>query len=309
MRCNPKPKFDTRCTVNRVNGWARLSVGIQSAFLMVAVLTSMGCRNTNTTAISPAGTASPLSPLSPVQGTTSFSPIQPTSGISPLGAPTRVPPPPTGSYNSSAIYSGTTYNTPSSASYAPTQSLSANGLSANSLSAVGLPPSGATVGSRGMTRGVTDLNSGVRQTAWTGTAPNGTAPNGTALNGTPTGNQNPNARLNAPPNTNGTSSDPRAGGMRANDLTNEPYPPGYVPPQNRPGAGFNRNLTVQSIPSNAVPLNQRFTSSVAQTQQFQPRVQTAGMPSNATLPSTEPFPTSANQDGSDGFWQPPSPRF
>ncbi|MCS7468397.1 hypothetical protein NZK35_17225 [Stieleria sp. ICT_E10.1] len=287
-----------------------------------ALLVMAGCRNTTSTPVSPLGGSSLLSPLSPVQGTATLSPIQPTSGIGTFGAPTRVPPPPTGSYRSPGNYGApSTYGAPTG-NYAPSGSVP-NGSS----------PSGATLGSNGMTRGLTDLSapgaytggtgfdSGVRQTGWIGDASPGNSGFGNGVD----------PRL-SPANQTTPAVDPaaspRAGGMQVIDLTHAPYPPGYVPPQNRSGAGaFPTSApypqTAPQTPStpfqNSQPgFGQPTNSTFARTANGfsdathfgdHSNVQTAGRPNSAPLPSTEPFPTTSNSGDSDLQWRRPSPRF
>ncbi|QDV86746.1 hypothetical protein [Planctomycetes bacterium TBK1r] len=287
-----------------------------------ALLVMAGCRNTTSTPVSPLGGSSLLSPLSPVQGTATLSPIQPTSGIGTFGAPTRVPPPPTGSYRSPGNYGApSTYGAPTG-NYAPGGSVP-NGPS----------PSGATLGSNGMTRGLTDLSapaayaggvgsgSGVRQTGWIGDASQGN-------NGFGNGVDPRLSPANQATPTADPAASPRAGGMQVIDLTHAPYPPGYVPPQNRPGAGAfpasapypqtapqtQSNQFPNSQPGFGQPTNSTFVRTAngfSDATSFGDRsnVQTAGRPNSATLPSTEPFPSTTTSGDSDLQWRRPSPRF
>ena len=287
--------------------------------LLTAVVLSLatGCRNTTNSPGAPLGTSSPLSPF---QGSATLSPLQPASGIGNFGGSTRVPPPPTGSYSSQNSYvAPTTFGTPQASTFAPT----------------GLAPSGTTLGSSGMTRGVTELNpsvpvpmggtgAGVRQTGWVGEG--GTGTNGFGGMAPPT--QGPPAVAPAP--------GPRAGGMQVIDLTGGAFPQGYVPPQNRPGAvsipqsvpyprsapptipqaPANQNQFGQptgstfvnsssTVPSATVPSATPSTTSFGAT----PTIQTASRPNNVVLPSTEPFPTAVNSSSEDLQWRRPSPRF
>lgn len=292
------------------------------------VLFMTGCRNTTNTPITPFGASTPVSPLSPVQGSASLSPIQQATGLSTLGAPTRVPPPPTGSYNSPGAYGATSNNAAPSNNYAPS----------------GFAPSGASLGSSGLTRGLTNLSSpdpsvansgfdnGVRQTSWVGAPSTGGAPpnNNNGFSGGPDPRLSPpapQAPLNAP------AASPRSGGMQVIDLTRSPYPPGYVPPQNRPGVGAYPNSAPQpqtapqpqfnSAPQNSFsaspnsvgqPTNSTFvrsetgaaglTSFESTSSDSGSAAQMASRPSNAMMPSTEPF-----QTDEDLQWRRPSPRF
>ncbi|MCC9602626.1 hypothetical protein LOC67_18915 [Stieleria sp. JC731] len=282
-----------------------------------ALLLICGCRNTTTGAVGPLGQSTTLAP---VQGGIPLSPIQPTSGVSAFGSPTRVPPPPTGSYSVPGGYGG-------SANYAPT----------NSSSAV---PSGAAYNQAGLTRGVTDLTNGnagydnsIRQTGWVSETPQ-------AL---------PTQQFAPAPLATPTDSI-RSGGMQVIDLTGSPYPPGYVPPQNRPGvydastygtstygtstySGSNSVALPQSAPyPNAVNQNFVPTSGYQQAQDSFASQQTnvnLGQPVNSTFVSTpngfanSPTPQVAAQhtaslpstepiaDGGDSSlqWRRPQPRF
>ncbi|WP_145390349.1 hypothetical protein [Stieleria neptunia] len=286
------------------------------------LLVLAGCRNTTSTPVSPLGGSSMLSPLSPVQGTATLSPIQPTSGFGTFGAPTRVPPPPTGSYRSPGNYNApSNYGAPTG-NYAPSGSASS-----------GSSPSGASLGSNGMTRGLTDLNapaaynggagfdSGVRQTGWVGESSRGNAGFGSGVD----------PRLspaNQPTPATDPAASPRAGGMQVIDLTHAPYPPGYVPPQNRPGAGMfpasapypqaapqSPSTPFQnSQPTYGQPTNSTFVRSAsgfpdASGWGDNSNVQTAGRPNSASLPSTEPFADVDNGGSEDLQWRRPSPRF
>lgn len=286
-----------------------LSSPAHMLFSAVVVLALAGCRNTTTTPISPLGGSAALSPLAPVQGAATLSPLQPTSGISTFGAPTRVPPPPTGSYNPPGSYGSTSsFNAPTS-NYAPT----------------GSAPSGATLGSNGLTRGVTDLNSsfdsGVRQTGWVADPNVGGATFGPGTDP----RLNSAAATTAPTNP---SSGPRTGGMQVIDLTRSPYPPGYVPPQNRPGAGTlpqsvpfppaNAAPTTNPLPASSAPLGQPTNSTFVRTAggssgvagfSDAPSMRTANRSENVLLPSTEPFPGDQGNSDEQLQWRRPSPRF
>ncbi|QEF97007.1 hypothetical protein Mal15_10370 [Stieleria maiorica] len=288
-----------------------------------ALLFMAGCRNTSTP-VSPLGGSSMLSPLAPVQGTATLSPIQPASGIGTFGAPTRVPPPPTGSYRSPNNYGApSTYSAPTS-NYAPPSSFPQHSTA---------PPSGASLGSTGMTRGLTDLSApnaydgGVRQAGWVGDASQGAS-----------GFANENDPRLAPTNhglpTTDPAASPRAGGMQVIDLTHAPYPPGYVPPQNRPGAGTFPSTApypqapTQLAPNQVAPGNQLRSSQPAMGQPTNStfvrsaggfadvsgwgdssNVQTAGRPVDSQLPSTEPFAETESSGGDALQWRRPSPRF
>lgn len=275
----------------------------QIAMILAAIgfFAVAGCRNTTTTPVSPLGGTAPLSPLAPVQGTATLSPIQTTSGISNLGAPTRVPPPPTGSYNVPGSYGATS-------SYVA-------------------PPSGASLGSTGFTRGVTDLSStgsvaangtqpagtGVRQTGWVAeTAPGSSYgssfPNGPSVNLSGNGSA-------------GAGTQGRTGGMPVIDLTKAPYPPGYVPPQNRPGAvsfpstppyptgGQTSQAAPQLQPAPQLPTAPRVETGYVRSASVNTApVTTAGRAANTALPSTEPFPTTS-ESGEQLQWRRPSPKF
>lgn len=296
------------------------------------VLVPAGCRNTTNSPIGPISSATPLSPLSPVQGTAPLSPIQPTAGVSALGAPTRVPPPSTGSYSTPK----STYAAPST--YGPTSSWTQPSPSA--LSANGLAPGGATLGASGMTQGVTELNSlrsptgvpgnpAVRQTGWMGD--NSVARQSNVQTAQQAYADNPPA--NNPANEPGALM--RAGGMQPIDLTQAPYPPGYVPPQQRPGATTlpqsipypqaarqaSQSFT-QSTPSGqSAPLGQptNWTTDRSATASMQfgsgfrgaADLQTAGRISDGNLPSTEPYQGGGNgPESNDSLqWRRPSPRF
>ncbi|MEO1618676.1 MAG: hypothetical protein AAFV88_22695, partial [Planctomycetota bacterium] len=226
-------------------------------------------RNTTNAPITPLGSATPLSPLAPVQGSASLSPIQPASGISTFGAPTRVPPPPTGSYTSPSSY-GTSSNY-----LQPSQ---------NTLGSVvpygsGNLPAGALTDGGGRTTGVTQLvptgNSGIRQTSWT-PDPN-FMPQGSGAS-IPFGGSA--APMRPPATTRGS------GGMPAIDLTQTPYPPGYVPPQNRPTVGFPSTIPFPGA---------------AQTPQFNP---------SATQPLGSPSlgaPSLGSPGGTSGWQSTPAP--
>ena len=299
------------------------TTALTHVLLSAATLLFMaGCRNTTSTPVSALGGSSMLSPLSPVQGTATLSPIQPTSGIGTFGAPTRVPPPPTGSYRSPGNYGApSTYGAPTG-NYAPSGSVPS-----------GSSPSGATLGSNGLTRGLTDLSapaayaggagfdSGVRQTGWIGDASQGNTGFGNGVD----------PRLSPAHQTTPAAdpaASPRAGGMQVIDLTHAPYPPGYVPPQNRPGAGAfpasapypqaapqtPSNQFQNSQPAFGQPVNSTFARTAngfsdATSFGGNSNVQTAGRPNSVALPSTEPFPANANDGDNDLQWRRPSPRF
>ncbi|WP_149499740.1 hypothetical protein [Roseiconus lacunae] len=207
-----------------------------AAVIAIATATIMagGCRNTTTAPVGPLGQSTTLAP---VQGGVPLSPIQPTSGISAFGAPTRVPPPSTGSYT---VPGG--YGSPSGSTYAPNPSTSS-------------VPSGAHYGQAGFTSGVTNLSptgnlsSPVRQTGWVADDPQGLPVQ---------------PAYQAPPAT--PASAIRSGGMQVIDLTGSPYPPGYVPPQNRPGVSF--DSTGASLPQTA-PYPNATGSNFTQTQYTQ----------------------------------------
>ncbi|MCA9135788.1 MAG: hypothetical protein KDB00_03490 [Planctomycetales bacterium] len=314
----------------------------KSLTVVAVILVMTGCRNTTNTPIAPFGASTPLSPLSPVQGTASLSPIQPVSGMSTFGAPTRVPPPPTGSYNSPGNYGA------SSNYMAPTSNYAPGGMS----------PSGAALGSSGLTRGLTDLRSpnvpladagydnGVRQTSWVGSPPAA----GDSYSGNAFGNGF-DPRLQPAEQAlpiNDPSTGPRSGGMPVIDLTRSPYPPGYVPPQNRPGVGafpttaqypqaqypqaqypqampqsqFN-SAPIDTAPANSVPLGQPSNSTFVRSGTANggmpgfdsgsfdsaQSVQMASRTGNSILPSTEPFNADNAATADELQWRRPSPRF
>ncbi len=228
-----------------------------------------GCRNATNSSLSPMGAVSPLIPM---QNGPSLSPIQPTSGVSTFGSPTRVPPPPTGSYNASGGIGntgwGNSYQQPtSSAPYAP------NGFQPSTSSIGNSSINGAMLSSTGMTQGLTNLmpttgipatfqsspleNGPVQQTGWVS---NSNSVNQAAVIGPPPSNWNgpveTSASLNTPatqpPSIQPRSVQPRSGGMQIIDLVSATYPPGYVPAQMRPGTTSNvgyQNGNLVTIPS------------------------------------------------------------
>lgn len=281
-------------------------------FAAAALVFTTGCRNTTNTAMSPLGSAGPLSPLAPVQGTAPLSPIQPTSGFSTTGAPTRVPPPPTGSYNSSV----STYSGP--ANYGATSNWDLN--SGNLYAASGVTPNGATIGSTGITHGVTELNPLRTPTGVSGNVPVSQSVSQAGWIGDdPVGSQTSVSPANS---LAGNASNVRAGGMQPIDLTSVPYPPGYVPPQQRnPSTDipqtipYPQALPAQSAPASYtaapnVPLGQSTNWTTERTADaLSSPVQTAGRISNANLPSTEPYQSDLANDSEPLQWRRPSPRF
>ncbi|OYP34754.1 hypothetical protein [Rhodopirellula sp. MGV] len=264
-----------------------------------ALLLVCGCRNTTN---APIGTFGQTSTLAPVQGGVPLSPIQPTSGVSAFGSPTRVPPPSTGSYNVPGNYGPST-------GYAPN----------NSTSSL---PSGAAYGQAALTRGVTDLttaggtgnyDNSIRQTGW--------------ISDSPLPQQAPS---NPAPSTTPSPDSIRAGGMQVIDLTGSPYPPGYVPPQQRPGYNygasyptslpqqppypnvFNQHDVVTQGYSNDLsanaPLGQPTNSTfVANTNAFAGQnAMNNSAQRQASLPSTEPI---TDDSESNLSWRRPTPRF
>lgn len=259
-----------------------------------------------------------------------LSPIQPTSGISAFGASTRVPPPPTGSYQNS-INNPSAFNAGNSG-YAPSGFQSSNSIPSGMAQPGSFGTSGfAQNGSAQTTRPNT-----VQQTGWVSnnaaTAPGST--NG-ALGNSALGNSgfgsgfnqgaigsgvNPNAPSNSAPTT---TMRPRSGGMNLIDLTRAPDPPGYVPPQNRPGFQSFQSQQTLGQPYNSTTPRSNF-GPLPSTQPFgnpaatQPQFLEARLPSeqafgNAALPSTAPFASTGNQnaanENNDLQWRRPSPRF
>jgi hypothetical protein len=271
----------------------------------VALSITIGCRNTTNSPISTMGNASPLQPVSPLQPS-QLSPVQPTSGISPLGAPTRVPPPPTGSYNTPANYSAQA----GAPAYGP----------------VG-QPSGAAVGSTGMTRGITDLagnqfggtasrsfaaeqagvsggnattagaGSGIRQTSWIGNAETsnslrndrsgtvGTTHFGAGFDGGP----NP-AKPPARSPANGGGPQNPLGGMKVIDLTAAPYPPGYVPPAQRQRFSQPAFETSANIAAPGHPTTNAAVASLGQSSYstFDRNAEVRGNPANGAVAAFAP---------------------
>ena len=307
-----------------------MNAQLKYLLVVTTVMVLSGCRNTTTTPISPLGSSAPLSPLAPVQGSASLSPIQPVSGISTFGAPTRVPPPPTGA--STPIGN---YNTSSNWGQSNHQHVTGSGVS------------GAALGSNGLTRGVTDLvgassnsvtgfENNIRQTGWT-SEPNPLGNAGTTLQQSSV----PAQRTTIQPAAVQPASS-QLGGMRVIDLTSAPFPPGYVPPQNRPGSVGGTPLmnsgTLSTTPR--LPQSVPFPSATAQAG-FAPSPG-LGQPNNSTfdrktvdanafagrpsghdsttrssgyspLPTTEPYPSSSAANVANANdqlqWRRPSPKF
>ncbi len=283
------------------------------------VFLASGCRNTPAP-VSPLGGGAALSPLAPVQGTAILSPVQPASGISTLGAPTRVPPPATGSYRSPNNYATGAALDSTSSTFVP------GGFSPGALM-----PSGAVVSSNGMTRGVTDLSgiagSGVRQTGWIAD-PAGSVASGGGFATAGYNQSNPAAMPESPVRQ-------VSGGMPVIDLTTSAYPPGYVPPSHRPGVGapavqpISSNWTgasaLQQAPqpgiANSAPLGQPVNSTFDRTasgfagfsDQNSNQLRTASQPAASSLPSTAPFPaspaTAGQTDPGTLQWRRASPQF
>jgi hypothetical protein len=327
-RCTHRNTFTAETEAGVFVRLPRRALILSRSCLMAAavVLLIGGCRNTTS---APMGGAA-LSPLSPVQGTASLAPVQPSTGVTALGEPTRVPPPPTGSFGAGG------QNPAAPSPYGPTSSWQQPAPAA--FAATGLQPGGATLSSGGLTQGVTDLNplrapdgvpggSSIRQTGWVADdagQPSAAHPNVSAAGSVGTGTTPASHDATAPL---------RAGGMQPIDLTQSPYPPGYVPPQQRPGAAsFPQSMPypqavqqAQASPAAAAaplgqPTNWTTDRSQSATTQFgagfhhDPNVQTAGRIGDGSLPSTEPFGGNRDAAGNAGSaeplqWRRPSPRF
>ncbi|KAA5545161.1 hypothetical protein FYK55_05665 [Roseiconus nitratireducens] len=290
---------------------------------LIGVSGLAGCRNATNGAVSSMGQASPLTPVSPMQPGAMLSPAP---GVSATGAPTRVPPPPTGSYQSSTNYGA---SIPGGASLGPGGASLGPGGASLGYAPTGAMPSGAALGSSGMTRGVTELNasppisngvaanaggspdSSVRQTGWVS---EGSATPNTTTFGAGYDNTTPPGGSTAPSNAPGVSS-PAYGGMPVIDLTTAPNPPGYYPQQ-----ASNFTPTSASVPSGPT-IGQSNTSTFQRSDatDFDSATSVASRPGfegasrfgSASLPSTEPFPTNSSDPSSgDGLqWRRPSPRF
>ncbi|MEM6469563.1 MAG: hypothetical protein AAF802_08315 [Planctomycetota bacterium] len=294
----------------------RINVALACFTGLICFSVGAGCRNTTNTPISPLGTATPLSPLAPVQGSASLSPIQPASGVSTFGAPTRVPPPPTGSYRSPTAY-GTTSNY-----LQPTAGLQGGfNQFANSGQATfgnGSQPTGALTSTGGRTMGVTELNpvdqSAIRQTSWVGTQ----SAQGPSIRVAPSGlSPMQPARSKS------------GGAMPAIDLTRQPFPPGYVPPQNRPASnaipgtvpfpnasssptfapapmGNPSVTTASNVPTNAPPW-QTSVSAASQSVAGGGSFGRSFDDNAGSLPTTGPVRTASQSN--EAQWRTPSPRF
>ena len=143
----------------------------------------------------------PLAPAAPNAGA-----VGPSLG--PFGAPTRVPPPATGSYSTPNNYLGGA--APGGQAFSPNPRAPSFASAPSRLQPLGAPAAAAPLPSTG---------SGVRQTGWTDTAHAATGAS------------------SAPPFPADDPAHPRLGGLPVNDLTGAPPPPGYYRSSPAPVAG------------------------------------------------------------------------
>lgn len=227
----------------------------------------------------------------------SLSPVNPNQQpiLGPLSGSTRVTPPPTGSYQPAGGYIGVP------AAPAPP------------IAPVAQPSLGINQNSQ--PAGIGPIGSGVQVAGWTGT--NSVVPTASATNIGP-------VQANAV--------DPRSGGMRINDLTGAPPPPGYRPTmaQVPPGYGGSAayGIQPQNVPS-AIP-NTANSVVIAPQQNWQqqsvapPINQSPVIPASApvsipgqsfaptvsqipTATTTEPINSSSGSD--DLMWRRPGSQF
>ncbi|WP_145175904.1 hypothetical protein [Rubripirellula lacrimiformis] len=215
---------------------------IASALLAMMAIGMAGCRQT--TGSASAGSLAPVGPLSPV------SPGQSPS-LGPFGGPTRVAPPPTGSFSQ-----------PNNGYLAPApQASAALGSGAPTIPFNQTNPAMAPAAMNPSLANAAPIGSGVRPASWTETTSN--IASGPAL---------PNAPATAPT----PPSNPRAGGMQVIDLTGAPSPPGY-----RPTAP----VTYQAFPTNGYQTGNPPVAGYPSPQQYQPGVNPGA---NAAWQSTTP---------------------
>lgn len=274
------------------HSWAKLLNALAASGLIMA---AVGCQNTTT------------STLSPVQGTASLNPVQP-SGFTSVGSPTRVPPPPTGSYNSNGYGSPSGLSAPAPVGAPPPVGTSSFGTSPVSY--------GVSQASPNATGGFS-TGSSVQQTGWVGASTYNPAAGGVA----PASASAPNQLTPAPVSTPIT-----AGGMPVIDMTASPMPPGYVPAQPQPSPGVApapvpnasgvQMQQVTPIPGTQPINTQGSNPNFVQTSAVQPTgfestsgVQTAAAPTTSAFPTTEPYTPTQPSSNESLEWRRPSPRY